>query len=119
MEGLSLLLKKSQEEGKLSRIKVSKIVNILHLLFFDDVLIMTNENLHEWREIKEILKIFCCSTRLQINWSKSMFHYANLQDQTLVQLKGIFPYNFIHLLQGFKYLGDYIKAEYYKTTDWD
>jgi hypothetical protein len=22
-------------------------------------------------------------------------------------------------LQGFKYLGDYIKAEYYKTTDWD
>jgi hypothetical protein len=95
MEGLSLLLKKGHVEGKLSGIKVSRIVKILHLLFVDDVLIMTNDSLQEWREIKEILKIFCCTTRLQINWSKSTFHYANMQDQTLEQLKGIFPYSFM------------------------
>jgi hypothetical protein len=33
MEGLSLSLKKGQAEGKLSGIKVSRIIKIMHLLF--------------------------------------------------------------------------------------
>jgi len=41
MEGLSLLLKKGQAEGELTDMKVSRLVKILHLLFVDDVLIMT------------------------------------------------------------------------------
>jgi hypothetical protein len=45
MEGPSLLLKKSQSEGKITGIKVSRIFKILHLLFIDDVLIMTNGSL--------------------------------------------------------------------------
>jgi hypothetical protein len=40
MEGLSLSLNKSLREGKLSGIKVSRLVRILHLLFVDDVIIM-------------------------------------------------------------------------------
>jgi hypothetical protein len=58
MEGLSLLLKKGQAEGKLSGVKVSRLVKILHLFFVDDVLIMTKATLQEWREIEIILKIF-------------------------------------------------------------
>jgi hypothetical protein len=42
MEGLSLLLKDSQREGKLNGIKVSRTINILHILFVDDVIIMTS-----------------------------------------------------------------------------
>jgi hypothetical protein len=41
MEGLSLLMKSSIGEGNLSGIKVSRMIKILHLLFVDDVLIMT------------------------------------------------------------------------------
>jgi hypothetical protein len=48
MEGLSLLLKKIQSEGKLIGIKVSRVIKILHLLFVDDVLIMTNGSIQEW-----------------------------------------------------------------------
>jgi hypothetical protein len=58
MEGLSLLLKKIQAEGRITGIKVSRLVKILHLLFVDDVLIMTNASLLEWREISRLLKIF-------------------------------------------------------------
>jgi hypothetical protein len=119
MEALSLLLKKGQEEGKITGIKVSRIIKVLHLLFIDDVLIMTNDTLQEWREIKEILKIFCSATGLMINWTKSTFHYANLHEQALEQLKGIFPYSFVHLSVGFKYLGYIIKVDSYKTTDWN
>jgi hypothetical protein len=80
---------------------------------------MTNDSLQEWKEIKEILKIFCSATGLSINWEKSTFHFANLQQQTLDQLKGIFPYTFTHLSSGLKYLGYYLKADSYKLADWN
>jgi hypothetical protein len=41
MEALSLLLKSSQADGNISGIKVFGTIKILHLLFVDDVLIMT------------------------------------------------------------------------------
>jgi hypothetical protein len=47
MEGLSLLLKKIRDEGKLPGVKVSRIVKILHLFFVGDVLIMTKDSLQE------------------------------------------------------------------------
>jgi hypothetical protein len=119
MEGLSLLLKKGQAEGKITGIKVSRIVKILHLLFVDDVLIMTNDSLQEWMEIKDILKTFCSASGLLINWAKSTFHFASLQDHSLELLKDLFPYNFVHLSEGFKYLGYFIKVDSYKATDWN
>jgi hypothetical protein len=104
MEGLSLLLKKSQSEGKIVGIKVSRLVKILHLLFLDDVLIMTSGSPLEWKEIDKLLQIFCSATGLQINWTKTTFHHANIQDQDLEVLKSIFPHSSIHLSQGFQYL---------------
>jgi hypothetical protein len=44
MEGLSMLLKLGQAEGKITGIKVTRTIKILHLLFVDDVLIMTNDS---------------------------------------------------------------------------
>jgi len=64
MEKLSLLLKESQREGKLAGIKVSRTINILHILFVDDVIIMTNATMQEWWEIDKILKSFCSASRL-------------------------------------------------------
>jgi hypothetical protein len=119
MEGLSLLLKKSQAEGKITGIKVSRIVKILHLLFVDDVLIMTNGSLQEWMEIKDILKTFCSASSSLINWAKSNFHFFHLQDHSLELLKDLFPYNFVHLFEGFEYLGYFIKVDSYKATDWN
>jgi hypothetical protein len=76
MEGLSLLLKKGQVEGKLTGVKVSRLVKILHLFFMDDVLIMTRASLQEWKEIDDILKNFCRATGLAVNLSKSTFHHS-------------------------------------------
>jgi hypothetical protein len=119
MEGLSLLLKKSQADGKLTGIKVSRLVKILHLFFVDDVLIMTSATLTEWTAISDILKSLCSASGLQINWTKSTFHFANVQEQNLDLLKAIFPHTFVHLSTGFKYLGYFIKADRYRASDWD
>jgi hypothetical protein len=62
MEGLSLALKRGQVEGKLTGIKVSRLIRILHLLFVDDILIMSKASLDEWQEINRILTVFCSAT---------------------------------------------------------
>jgi hypothetical protein len=73
MEGLSLSLKKGQADGKLTGIKVSRLIKILHLLFVDDVLIMTKASIEEWQEINRILDVFCGASGLMINVQKSTF----------------------------------------------
>ena len=45
MKGLSLSLKKSHLEGKVSGIKVSRLIRIIHFLFVDDVIIMSKANI--------------------------------------------------------------------------
>jgi len=119
MEGLSLFLKKSQAEGKIIGIKVSRLVKILLLLFVDDVLIMKNDSPLEWQEIYGLLKIFYSTTGLQINWAKSTFHFTNIQEHDLDILLAIFPHNFTHLSHGIHYLGYFIKDEHQKASDWD
>jgi hypothetical protein len=114
-----LLLKKIQSEGKITGIKVSKIIKVLHLLFVDDVLIMTNGSIQEWTEIIDLLKTFCKASGLLINWNKSTFHHANLMDHELALLKALLPHNFVHLSEGFKYLGYLIKVDSLKSSDWN
>ena len=79
---------------------------------------MKNDSLQEWKEIKDILTTFCSASGLKINWTKSAFHYAILQEQSLELFKEVFPYNFIDLFEGFKYLGYFLKVDSYKATDW-
>jgi hypothetical protein len=119
MEGLSLLLKQKYIEGNITGIKVSRVVKILHLFFADDVLIMTTRSPQEWTEINNLLKTFCNASGLQINWNKSSFHYANLQDQTLTLLKALLPHRFLHLSEGINYIGFFLKAETLKPIDWN
>ena len=55
MEGLSLLLIKNVFGHQISGKKVSKFINMVHLLFVDDVLLMPKATLLEWVVILELL----------------------------------------------------------------
>jgi hypothetical protein len=105
MESLSLLLKASQREGKLSGIKVSRLTKILHLFFVDDVLLLTNASVQEWMEIESLINKFCIASGLKVNATKSTVHYTGLSETKLSPFKLILPYNFMDLSLGFKYLG--------------
>jgi hypothetical protein len=89
---------------------VSKSIKILHILFMDDVIIMTGATIHEWWEINKVLKLFILTSGLLINASKSTFHQTSLTDQELFLFKSFFPYNFLELEQGFKYIGFNMKV---------
>jgi hypothetical protein len=83
MEGLNLTLKEGRANGKLTGIKVSRLINILHLLFVDDVLIMTKASIEEWKEIEKILCVFCGASGLMINLQKSTFHHFGVKHEIL------------------------------------
>jgi len=97
-----LLLKNSIGEGIVTGIKVSRLYKILHLLFVDDVLIMTRTTLQEWWEIDKIICLFCKASGLMVNQTKTIVHYAGLTDIELVPFKNILPYTFSELSSGFK-----------------
>jgi hypothetical protein len=118
MEGLSLALKRSQDEGTLTGIKVSILIRILHLLFVDDILIMSKASIDEWQEINRILTVFCSATGLLINVQKTSFLHFGVQQNVLDTLKESFHFNFSDLTEGFRYLGYYLKLDRYKVEDW-
>jgi hypothetical protein len=63
MEGLSLLLSKKLSEQHISGIKVSKYIKMVHLMFVDDVLLMSKADLSEWLVIQEVLHLILFSLR--------------------------------------------------------
>jgi hypothetical protein len=118
MEGLSLALKKSKEEGLLTGIKVSRLYKTIHLLFVDDILILSKASIAEWHEIKRILNVFYKASGLLTNEEKTTFLHYGVKQQDLESLQGNFHYIFVDLSSGFRYLGYFLKTNRYKTKDW-
>jgi hypothetical protein len=94
MEGLNLLLKTSIGEGNLLGIEVSRLIKILHLVFVEDVLIMTRASLHEWKEIDRIIKLFYEASRLWVNQTKTIVHFEGLTEVESAPFKTVLPYTF-------------------------
>jgi hypothetical protein len=119
MEGLGLLLKKSQAEGVISGLKIASYTFILHLLFVDDILILSKAILTEWRVIDKLLTLFCKASGLAVNLSKSTAHYSGLSDQDLVDFKAALNFAFSDLNIGFRYLGYHLKTGTHRASYWD
>jgi hypothetical protein len=118
MEGLNLSLKKAQADGALTGIKVSRLIKVLHLLFVDDILIMSKASIAEWEKIQNILLVFCRASGLVINVQKFVFLHFGVPLETLTILKDLYQYSFKELSVGFRYLGYFLKPDSYKVEDW-
>jgi hypothetical protein len=119
MEGLSLLLSNFFAEHHISGIKVSKLVKMVHLLFVDDVLLMSKADLSEWLIILEVLQLFCSASGLAINYSKSSVHYWGISEAELSTLERSIPFTFAHLKEGFRYLGFQLRLGVSSPEDWN
>jgi hypothetical protein len=87
MEGLSLLLTKSFTDHQFSGIKVSNFVKIFHLIFVDDVLILSKADPAEWLFILEVLQTFQLCFGPYYQSSKSSVHYWGLSPAELLPLQ--------------------------------
>jgi hypothetical protein len=85
----------------------------------DDIIITTKADPREWKEIKSIMNLFYQASGLQINESKSTFHYVGLLAADIETFKLIFPLGYQAISLGLRYLGYFIKPDCYKATDWN
>ena len=99
-------------------VKVSRVIKILHLIFVDDILIMTKDSLEEWIVIKFPLDLLWCASRLKVNLNKSTFHHFGVHHDFLTHLPSLFHYGVKCLSEGFKYLGFQLKIDSYKVANW-
>jgi hypothetical protein len=109
VEGLSRILLKLVEVGRLEGVLVANGVRITHLLFVDDVILFGKGSLAEWQVFKDALDLFCNATGMTFSSQKSQFLEAGWSGEELFQLKENFPFEVKSLEEGFKYLGFFLK----------
>jgi len=84
----------------------------------DDILIMTKASLSEWKANDSLIYTFCRASGLLINPLNSTFHISILSEEELSSLSSLFPFNFVDIPEGFRYLGFFIKPTNYRVEDW-
>lgn len=72
---------------------------------------MKKYSLEEWYMIKSYLYLFFCASSLKFIPQKSTFHFSGIQGENLEKYKEVFSYNFVEFIEGFRYLGYYIKVD--------
>ena len=90
IEGLSKLISKARDEGKLSSIKFSNDIIISHLLFVDDVILFRLDNIKEWKIMHTLLDLFCNATVMEVNIEKSCSYIHKIHPNCLLELKTLF-----------------------------
>jgi hypothetical protein len=78
VEGLSRILLKLVEEGKLEGVSVTNGVRITHLIFVDDVILFGKVSLTEWKILNDALDLFCNATGVSFKPMKQSNAYRFL-----------------------------------------
>lgn len=113
-KGLSQLIQKAKREGCVTGLEVAVNCFISHLLFVDDILLFTNGNMNEIKELKTILDLFMKATGMQINYRKSQLILEGFSRHEKSQISSILPFDMYNLEDPFKYLGFWLTPNAYK-----
>ena len=107
----------AREHGLIKGIKISSTLALTHLLFVDDVILLGTGTLPKWIAFEIILSTFCKAFGMSISLDKSCFLFNNVDDDILLDIARVIPYNMEPIALGFKYLGYYLKPLGYKVSD--
>eukprot|EP00253_Pinus_taeda_P030883 PITA_30883 len=118
-EGLSRLISEAKRTGMIKGLEVAANLFITHLLFVDDILLFTNGNLDEVKELKAILELFMKATGMQINIRKSQCILEGFSRNERAQINTSLPFESLSMDDPFKYLGFWLKPNSYKKQDWN
>ena len=119
IEGLSLLITDSRENGLIRGIQISSALALTHLLFVDDVILLGTGTFLDWMAFEIILSTFRKASGMSISVDKSGFLYNNVDEDILSEISMVLPYKMDPISTGFKYLGYFITPMGYKVNDWN
>lgn len=118
-EGLSQLILEAKREGLVKGLEVAVNLYISHLLFVDDILLFTNGNLNEIKDLKNILDLFMKATGMQVNYRKPQLIMEGFNRHEKRLITSILPFDIYSMENPFKYLGFWLKPNAYKKQDCD
>eukprot|EP00253_Pinus_taeda_P035221 PITA_35221 len=118
MEGLSRVISSARERHHLSGIKISDNLFLTHLLFVDDILIFLNGSVGDSTTLHNSIHLFQQATGMLINNNKSTITIfgCSVHESTFATQR--FPFTYLELVDGIKYLGFRLKPSGYKIADW-
>ena len=100
-----------------SRVFPLEMKFLTHVLFVDDIVMITDGSAQSLSMLYEILMDFSKATGMMINEDKSSFYYSRLDEAEVISLQNIFSYKVLKIESGMKYLGFYLKPCRYFLKD--
>ena len=109
----------AKDGGVYRGISFGNDISLTHVLFVDDVIMVTDGSEQYLSSLYEILLVYCKAFGLQINEKKSALYYSGLDEYEIITLQNIFSFSVVTIENGMKYLGFHIKPCRYFLKDWD
>ena len=94
-------------------------ITLTHVLFVDDIVMVSNGSEQSLSILYEIMQTFCKAYGMLINVDKLALLYSRLDDVELITVQNIFCFNADKIEIGLKYLGFFLKTCRYYSKDWD
>ena len=107
----------AKRRGQLEGINLATNLNIIQLMFVDDILLFCNGTIREAVKLSAILLTFCKATGMILSEQKSTLTTFNLDEDIVRRLLTLFPFLVTPLDDGLKYLGFRLKPNCYKKED--
>jgi hypothetical protein len=112
------LIKEAHSNGLIRGVKVSEVEAMSHLLFMDDIFVSVVVSLRDLASLKNSLTLFIQATRMTVNPEKSCLIINHCSEAETHSLLNIIPVQQKTLGEGMKYLGFYLKPDFYRKEDW-
>ena len=118
VEGLGRALLSAKDCGEFHGIYFGNDISLSHVLFVDDIVMVSHGSNQSLSTLYEVLLIFCKASGMLISEDKSSILHFGLDDSELIYLQNIFSFSIAKLEVGLKYLGFHLKPCRYLLKDW-
>jgi hypothetical protein len=118
VEGLSQEIMDAKIIGYLKGIKICNFALLTHLLFIDDIFLVSYGLKREAMKIKDLLSIHYKATCMEVNIHKSTINFNGSSEESVEVLKVHFPFKHFGIQEVFKYFCFILKPNGYRKGDW-
>ena len=116
-DALSRIIFYAKRTRSYKGIKITSSVDLTHILFVDDVVMMGEGSWENLKEAEKILELYKKATGMHINVEKSIMSENGITEAIKERIRGETPYILKPMDEGFKYLGFVLKPNAYYFKD--
>ena len=84
--GLSSYILTTQNSGVFQGISFGNNIILSHILFVDDIILVSDGSEESLSTLYEVLLVFCKASGMVINDEKSSFYYSGLEESELISI---------------------------------